>query len=200
MPLVGVFTHITREASAYLLVLRRWAMRRPRNVRASKSTDSHAFLYPLESGEVYRVLIANLMNTIIDSLLAGNNYPPQGRVTFDSSDHIRYCDGIDVSGHNYGCNRRIVIEKNIEGGEGYTITMINLDGVHPFWRNNIQMAPKQMRIIDASDGVVKLRGFGIDRLGCSFADYGIVLLIVDGEISRVQLDMYDRDISIVYFE
>ena len=43
MPFIGMYTHITREASANLLVLRRWAMRRPRNVRAGKSTDSHAF-------------------------------------------------------------------------------------------------------------------------------------------------------------
>ena len=30
-----------------------------------------------------------------------------------------------MSGHNYGCNRRFVIEKNIEGGEGYTVTPVS---------------------------------------------------------------------------
>lgn len=76
----------------------------------------------------------------VDYLIEGDNYPPAGYVSFDSSDHIRFQNGKDVSGHNYGCNRRFVIEKNIEGGEGYTVTMYNLDGLHPLWKDNIQMA------------------------------------------------------------
>ena len=87
------------------------------------------------------------MNDLIKDLLEGNNYPVKGSVSFDSSDHIRFQNGVDVSGHNYGCNRRFVIEKNIEGGEGYTVTMYNLDGLHPIWQNNIQMAPKRMKIV-----------------------------------------------------
>ena len=59
----------------------------------------------------------------IQYLIAGNNYPSIGYVSFDSSDHIRFQNGKDVSGHNLGCNRRFVFEKNIEGGEGYTVTM-----------------------------------------------------------------------------
>lgn len=74
MLLISMFTHITREASAYLLVLRRWAMRRPRNVRASKSTDSHAFLYPLESGEVYRVHLRNNDIAIITGVIFRTNF------------------------------------------------------------------------------------------------------------------------------
>ena len=146
---------------------------------------------------------------IIDDIISGNNYPSDGIVVFDSSDHIRFQNGQDVSGHNYVCNRRFVIEKNIEGGEGYTVTMYNLDGLHPFWKNNIQMAPKRMRIISTSENVVELRGYGYDEnaltLGAplsdaSFASYGVVLLIEDTEIKRIQLNMYDRDISIVYLK
>ena len=146
---------------------------------------------------------------IIYDIISGNNYPSDGIVVFDSSDHIRFQNGQDVSGHNYGCNRRFVIEKNIEGGEGYTVTMYNLDGLHPFWKNNIQMAPKRMRIISTSENVVELRGYGYDEnaltLGAplsdaSFASYGVVLLIEDTEIKRIQLNMYDRDISIVYLK
>ena len=69
------------------------------------------------------------MDNLLKSLLAGNNNPPEGTVVFDTSDHIRFQNGQNVSGHNYGCNRRLVIEKNIEGGERYTVTMYNLDGV-----------------------------------------------------------------------
>lgn len=73
------------------------------------------------------------MSGLIKNLLEGDNYPLEGYISFDSSDHIRFQNGQNVSGHNYGCNRRLVVEKNIHGDEGYTITMYNLDGVHPLW-------------------------------------------------------------------
>ena len=140
------------------------------------------------------------MNEFMNSLLAGNNNPPEGTAVFDSSDHIRFQNGQNVSGHNYGCNRRFVIEKNIEGGEGYTVSMFNLDGIHPVWRNNIQMAPKRMRVVSVNGNVVELRGYGFDQLGGDFSDYGVVLLIEDSEISRLQLNMFDRNICIVYLK
>ena len=145
----------------------------------------------------------------IQYLIDGSNYPSAGYVSFDTSDHIRFQNGKDISGHNYGCNRRFVIEKNIEGGEGYTVTVYNLDGLHPFWKNNIQMAPKRMRIVSAYDNIVELRGYGYDEnalaLGAPLADAsfdsdGIVLLIENAEIRRIQLNMYDRNISIVYLK
>lgn len=94
--------------------------------------------------------------------------------------------------------RRLVIQKNIEGGEGYTVSMYNLDGLHPLWQNNVQMAPKRMRIVKVDNNIVQLRGYGFDMMGASFADYGVSLLIENDVISRVQLNMYDRNISIVY--
>ncbi len=99
----------------------------------------------------------------INNIIEGNNNPPDGYVSFDTSDHIRFQNGKDVSGHNYGCNRRFVIEKNIEGGEGYTVTMYNLDGLHPLWKDNIQMTPKRMKITKVSDNIVELRGYGYDE-------------------------------------
>lgn len=150
-----------------------------------------------------------MQDDIIQNLIEGNNYPPDGYVKFDSSDHIRFQNGKNVSGHNYGCNRRFVIEKNIEGGEGYSVTIYNLDGLHPLWKDNIQMAPKRMRIVSINDNIVELRGYGYDEnalaMGASlsdasFASYGIVLLIEDSTIYRIQLNMYDRGISIVYLK
>ena len=67
-----------------------------------------------------------MTDSFVRYLLEGNNYPSNGQVVFDSSDHIRFQNGQNVSGHNYGCNRRLVIEKNIQGDEGYTVTMYNL--------------------------------------------------------------------------
>lgn len=139
-------------------------------------------------------------DTFLAQIVQGNNNPSEGSTYFDSSDHIRFQNGQNVSGHNYGCNRRLVIEKNIQGDEGYTVTMYNLDGIHPLWQNNIQMAPKRMKIVNVNGNMVELRGYGFDMMGASFADYGVSLLIENNVISRVQLDMYDRNISIVYLK
>ncbi len=145
----------------------------------------------------------------IRDILEGNNYPSIGSITFDSSDHIRFQNGNNVSGHNYGCNRRLVIEKNIQGGEGYTVSMYNMDGMHPLWQNNVQMSPKRMKIISVKGDIVEFRGFGYDEnaltLGvpfqaASFENYGIIVMIENAAIVRAQLNMYDRNISIVYLK
>ena len=152
---------------------------------------------------------SDTMDKFLNSLLAGSNNPPEGTIVFDSSDHVRFQNGQDVSGHNLGCNRRLVIEKNIEDGEGYTVTMYNLDGIHPLWKNNVQMAPKRMKIISVKEDIVEFRGFGYDEnalaIGAplqdaSFENYGIVIMIEDAAIVRAQLNMYDRNISIVYLK
>lgn len=80
---------------------------------------------------------------IEEELLKGNNTPPKGRAVFDSSDHVRFQNGQDVSGHNFNCHRRFVIEKNIEGDEGYTVTLYNLDGVHPLWQIISKWLPRK---------------------------------------------------------
>ena len=147
------------------------------------------------------------MELLLKYILAGNNNPPQGSICFESSDHIRFQNGQNVSGHNYGCNRRFVVEKNIQGDEGYTVSIYNMDGLHPLWQNNVQMAPKRMKIVNVDGNIVDLRGYGYDEnalaMGApletaSFENYGVVLMIEDGKIVRAQLNMFDRNVSIVY--
>lgn len=147
------------------------------------------------------------MSKLLQQILEGNNYPTAGTVSFTSSDHIRFQNGKAVSGHNYGALRKLVIEKNINDNEGYTVTIYNLNGPHPFWQDNIQMAPKRMHIINVYEGIVEFRGYGYDERAlamgaplesASFEDYGIVLKIENDGIVRAQLNMYDRNISIVY--
>lgn len=139
----------------------------------------------------------------------GDNNPPSGNIVFDSSDHVRFHNGQDVSGHNYNCHRRITIEKNIEGTEGYTVTMYNMDRVHPLWQNNIQMSPKRMKIVNQQENIIEFRGYGYDEnalaIGApmetaSFANYGLVIMIEDNSIVRAQLNMFDRHVNIVYLK
>lgn len=147
--------------------------------------------------------------TMINALLEGSNNPPNGKIAFDSSDHIRFQNGSDVSGHNCGCHRRLVVEKNIEGCEGYTVTILNLDNVHPLWGDNIQMTPKRMKIVNTNKNIVELKGYGYDEnavamgaplYAASFENYGLLIMIENGEIERFQLNMFDRNISIVYLK
>ena len=144
------------------------------------------------------MLSNNTMDSILDDIISGSNQPREGFVLFDSSDHVRFENNVPVTGHNYNCHRQIKIEKNIKGGEGYTVTIFNLDGVHPLWRDNVQMAPKRMRIESVVGNIIEMRGFGEDTFGNSFADYGISIKIEDGAITVVQLNMFDRFTSIVY--
>lgn len=139
-------------------------------------------------------------HSICEDLLNGNNYPTGETVKFDSSDHIRYANGIDVSGHNYGCHRQVEIQKNIEGGEGYTVTIYNLDGVHPLWGNNVQMAPKQMKIVNVFGNAISLRGYGYDMMGSAYSDYGIDVHFVNKEIEKIVLKMFDRNIELEYLK
>lgn len=89
------------------------------------------------------------------------------------------------------------------------MSVYNMDGLHPMWQNNVQMAPKRMKIVYVDGNIVELRGYGYDESAlamgapleaASFENYGIVLMIEDNEIVRVQLNMFDRNISIVYLQ
>lgn len=138
--------------------------------------------------------------SLVDSLIAGNNNPEVGECIFNSSDHIRYQNGQNVSGHNYNCHRQISIKNNINGGKGYTVSIYNQDNIHPLWGNNVQMAPKQMHIVKVINNVVSLEGFGRDLLGNNFSDYAIDIYFHDREIDKIVLKMLDRNVELEYLK
>jgi hypothetical protein len=78
--------------------------------------------------------------------------------------------------------------------------MYNMSGIHPVWGNNIQMAEKQMKLLDETNDKIILRGYGTDIMGASFADYGITLHKTNGNINKITLHMHDRNIDIVYMK
>lgn len=117
---------------------------------------------------------------------------------FKSSDHLRYENGVHISGPHGGANRAVKVEPNINGGEGYTVTMFNLDGNHPVWQNNVQMAPKQMKIVEQEGSKLVLCGYGRDAMGSSFADYGLTIHFENDKANKCILHMYDRNVDIEY--
>ena len=71
------------------------------------------------------------------------------------------------------------------------------------------MAPKQMKIVNVNNNIVELRGYGYDEnalaIGAplqvaSFENYGVILMIEKDVIVRAQLNMFDRNICIVYLK
>lgn len=123
-------------------------------------------------------------------------------IQFLSDDHTRYQNGkaVTVQGQNKGANRGIQIEPNINGGEGYTVTIFNMDGNHPLWGNNIQMAPKQMKLVSVNNQKIVLCGFGYDSMGESFADYGLSIFHNNTEPTKLKLHMHNRNVDIEYFK
>ena len=119
---------------------------------------------------------------------------------FESSDHLRFENGILTSGPHGGARRAVKVENNIEGGEGYSVSMYNLDGNHPIWQNNIQMTHKPMKIIKSDLDKVSLRGFGVDNFGGQYSDYGLTICYENDIVIGCTLHMFDRNIEIEYLK
>lgn len=134
-------------------------------------------------------------------------------ISFNSTSHQRFENNIPINSLQE-CNRCIKIEKNINGckgyrlinGDGYIVSIINIDGNHPLWQNKYQMSPKPMRVVLQNSNIIVLRGysvlaqtpFGWDNFDMS--DYGITLYIKGDEIEKCRLDMFDRNIYIEYYK
>lgn len=132
---------------------------------------------------------------------------------FNSTSHQRYEHGIPVMGLQV-CNRAVKIEENINGckgynilpGDGYIVSILNLDCNHPWWGDNYQMSPKPMRLVRETSNEIFLRGyevlamtlFGFQEIDMS--DYGITLYIENNEIVRCRLDLFDRNTYIEYYK
>lgn len=135
----------------------------------------------------------------INDLLTGCPFPEEGQCVFISNDHIRFQNGVDVSGHNYGCNRTLIFQKNISGKDGYSVSIKINDACHPLWGDNYAMAPKQMKPIFVNNKIVKLQGFGCDIRGASFSDYAMSIHHNGSEILKCTLHMINRGVEIEYY-
>lgn len=142
--------------------------------------------------------VEGLATTFAQALYSGSNQPPTGRLVFVSPMHARF-RGETLVGPPAEAVRHVVIEKNISGGAGYTVSVENSEGVHPLFGSNLQMSHKPMRVVEKDEDTVLLRGYGTDAFGVSFEDYAIVLNYDEGNLLSVSLLMLDRDTRILYF-
>lgn len=161
-----------------------------------KSNEPYCCNLFLQEGQISKVTFSFSSPDKLIEFYADENIDDRLNLIFQSSDHIRYENGLKISGPHGGASRAIKVEPNIMGGEGYTITIFNTDGD----KASVQMSPKQMKIISADDSKIEFRGFGNDERGFSFADYGITIYHFEGRITKCILHMFDRNVDIEYFE
>ena len=131
---------------------------------------------------------------------------------FKSPKHLRYENRKLVSSSNSSTARAIKVEPNINGCEGYNIrsgdgfivTVYNLDHNHPVWNSNVQMTPKPMRIVVQTSEKIVLRGYQVKAISpfgwidFNGADYGLSIHLKNGQIDNCVLHMHDRNIDIEY--
>lgn len=115
---------------------------------------------------------------------------------FLSDDHTRFENGQPTNANNKGAWRGIRVKTS--NYKVFYVSMCNINENHPVWGDNIQMSEKQMEMLEETDVKIVLRGFGTDRMGSSFADYGLILNKKNGKIDEITLNMFDRNIKIVY--
>jgi hypothetical protein len=133
---------------------------------------------------------------------------------FKSSDHLRYQNGAHVAGPHAGAGRVVKVEPNINGcegynvssGDGFIVTVFNLDGDHPVWHNNVQMSAKPMRIVSQTADKIVLRGFTVQAqspfgwVDFNGEDYGLTIKVKNGEVVNCILHLHDRNVDIEYLE
>jgi hypothetical protein len=129
-----------------------------------------------------------------------------------SSDDLRYEHGIHVSGPHGGARRAIVVEPNTSGvdgfdlvpGDGVIVSIYNLDGPNSFWKDNLQMAHKPLRIVGRKESRIELRGFLVQArstfgwVDFEGADYGLTIELDGDQVEQCTLHMFDRHVDIVY--
>lgn len=145
-------------------------------------------------------------DSFIHEILKGSNNPPLGELKFSSNTHQRYENGNPVKGEQRGCNRDIIITRNISGNIGYSVKILNSDSQNSFF--GVTMSTKPMKIVDYSDKIVHMRGYGYDNnavaMGippreASFEDYGLSIYHDGNEIEKCVLHMFDRNVDIEYY-
>ena len=147
------------------------------------------------------------MNNIFSALISNNNNPTDGIYVFHSNTHQRFENGIPVRGEQVGCNRDVVIEKNISGGIGYSVTIKNPDAIPGSW-GATPMGTKPMIISSVSPGKVEMHGYGYDKFAVSlgvpmsdatFENYAITIFYNSQNITHCIIHMLERDVDIDYY-
>lgn len=123
--------------------------------------------------------------------------------------HQRYQNGIPVMGEQF-CGRAFSIQnkdfgevlklngQSVKPKTGFLVRLINTD------INQDNMMPKFMEIVSDDGDAILLKGVSLEIMGMKIPsvdhkDYGIKLILKDRKVFKTILYMFDRNISIEYY-
>ena len=124
-------------------------------------------------------------------------------VCFISTNHTRF-NNQETKGETFlACNRKFLINEDSSIKNSYIVTLYNLDGVNPMWGDNIQMAPKRMKVVKIENDTIVLRGFGNDPMLTNRPpqvqeNFGVCIKHANNEISEIALLYHDRNVKILF--
>lgn len=131
---------------------------------------------------------------------------PDFIIRYLSDAHQRFENGNRVMDYQH-CGRLITVERNINGCSGYRL--VNGDGyivrIHNLDLDKPQMSPKPMRLVNASNNKIELRGYPVQAItpfgwdNFDLSDYGLTLLLEENTIKQCTLHMFDRNTEIEYY-
>ena len=123
------------------------------------------------------------------------------KIYFISSNHKRYNNGKWNGSDNRGNMRAIEVKPDSEKDDSYFVTLYNLSGVHPEWGDNIQIAPKRMKVVSSEVNKITLKGYGDDPMLANRppqiqSNYGIVIHLKNKNIDHISYYYHDRNVRI----
>jgi len=97
-------------------------------------------------------------------------------------------------------NRGLEIKSHSDINDAYLISIYNLDGYDTIWNPNLEMHPKVMKVIRQSDKKIEMIGFGFDKLGNNYNDYGITILLQNKNVNTIILHNFEKERDTEYYK
>jgi len=145
--------------------------------------------------------IEEFLNKINKHNYSATKISDESRLEFEfkSSDFLKYENGVQVSDlHGVNSGRLLKVQPN--GSENFTVTLFNLDGTHFDWKYNVQVTPKQMKIVESTRHKIVLLGYGNHRSGTPFSNYGLTIKFASNgkDVEKCILHLHNKNIDYEY--
>ncbi|WP_300436221.1 hypothetical protein [Christiangramia sp.] len=118
-------------------------------------------------------------------------------IYFKSKKYIIHDKELDTSMCKLGEPKAIKIEPQIDGKNGFTVTIFKVTGFTPFWGNKVELALRHMDIVELSLEKSFLRAcnhsLGKDSRPSKKSDYGLSIYHPNNQIERIILHKYHKN-------
>ncbi|MDR5589940.1 hypothetical protein [Christiangramia sp. SM2212] len=122
-------------------------------------------------------------------------------IYFRSSRQVVYYKNDGISESNSGVKRAIKIEPHIDGKKGFSVTTFNVDGLNFLWGKKVEMAAKQMEVIELGANLTILRGYDdLHNSTENHSNYRLSIFHSSEEIEKIILHQMREQIEIEYLK